>query len=835
MTTSSDLPRWARDSASALDRLEVHQAVLELPNGRRVNLVAASKDAILTTGHQIDGYLGQLRPLPTGTEPSDDDIWDALDHAVGHIESLVRGHDAFDIMTMLRQYMVPPDLAVWSESGSSLLDAWSAAEVVALVLLGLGLPTREPGLATRTATVIPELVSHAATVVQLASIMALVHFSRVGAVEPTAEGLSSMALRLSSHETSVRGRQYAVISEQINTALLRNDVSRRTFHAELGFTYDDVLATRGALVDTVGGAFEQASTTLLRAVERGVAPDAETAAAAKALFQNPALLQMVTAEQLAAGSPELTPKIAGLVLDRFSIRADGRTPRELVRAFVNGKNPLAGVAILHDPLRGYLPLPGALALDEIRRTCEATLKLTTSWTRYSRARDKSVEVLVADTLSEMVGGRGSLHRGLRYRDPQAGHDLSRGSTDYPSAPLAEADALLVLDGVAVCVEVKAGGLRPRARQGGLAQLEGDLEKTVKEAASQAERLRSLIVSHHGLWREDGQWLDLSHIQEVHAMVACLDDLGPLALSTSEMVRSEILPQAQLPWVVSVHDLLVVKDVLARPEQFLTYLRRRTNRDAALWITGSDELDILMWFVAGGFYFVPDPDRIHREHPGSKPPTARMRREYAEQGRTIVGTFTDPLDSHYYWLEGTSSRSVDCPRRGDPPDVLLRLVDTMRENNAPGWWRAGADLDGYSAKAQEQMAENITQMLALTNDDGQFHTFTTGGTDDTGRWILIFASGPVTPENCGHLEQYLAAKKHQDHADRALGALMNPDGSPNVTLWLAHPPEDDPALDALARAMRLIPADRAPSAIPPKAKARSRSKSKRRGARRRRRR
>jgi hypothetical protein len=37
--------------------------------------------------------------------------------------------------------------------------------------------------------------------------------------------------------------------------------------------------------------------------------------------------------------------------------------------------------------------------------------------------------------------------------------------------------------------------------------------------------------------------------------------------------------------------------------------RRTNRDAALWITGSDELDILMWFVCRGFYFVPDPDRI----------------------------------------------------------------------------------------------------------------------------------------------------------------------------------------------------------------------------------
>lgn len=532
MTTSSDLPRWARVSASKRDTLEVHQAVLELPNGQRVNLVAASRDAIATTSYQIDEYLGQLRHLPAGVEPSDDEIWNTLDFAVGHLESLVHGHDAFDVMTMLSQYMVPPDLAVWSESGSSLMDSWSAAEVVALVLLGLGLPTRENGLATRTPADIPILVSHAATVVQLASIKALTHFSRIGAGEPTAEGLSAMALRLSSHETSVRGRQYSVIAEQINAALLRSDVSKRTFLAELGFTYDDVVATRRALIDTIREAFDRASTTLVRAVERGVAPDAETTAAAKAIFQNPAVLQLVTADQLAAGSPELSPEVASLVLDRFSIRADGRTARELVRTFVDGKNPLAGVAMLHDHSRGYLPLPGALAQDEIRRTCEASLKLTASWTRYSRARDKAVELLVADTLSEVVGGRGILHRGLRYRDPQEGHDLSRDSTQHATAPLTEADALLLVDGVAVCVEVKAGGLRPRARQGGLSELEGDLEKTVKEAAGQADRLRSLIVTNHGLWGEDGQWIDLSQVQEVHAIVACLDDLGPLAGSST---------------------------------------------------------------------------------------------------------------------------------------------------------------------------------------------------------------------------------------------------------------------------------------------------------------
>jgi hypothetical protein len=90
-------------------------------------------------------------------------------------------------------------------------------------------------------------------------------------------------------------------------------------------------------------------------------------------------------------------------------------------------------------------------------------------------------------------------------------------------------------------------------------------------------------------------------------------------------------------------------------------------------------------------------------------------------------------------------------------------------------------------------------------------------DDTGRWIYICAAGPDTAANREHLRQYVTAKKHLEHANRALGAFLNTDGTPRLTLWIAHPPEDDPDLDALARAMRLIPPDRAPNSIPPKAK------------------
>jgi hypothetical protein len=312
---------------------------------------------------------------------------------------------------------------------------------------------------------------------------------------------------------------------------LRTAKTDAVFRDVLGFTYDDVLAVREAVIDLVGDSFEDALKQLQKAAETGGPPGATATEAARSLFETPSQLHSVTPEQIVRQAG-LGLAVVKAVLDLFSARPDGRSSGELVKAFCDGRNPMAGKAILHAPGRGYLPLPGAMALDEIRRTCEAPLKGTPSWTRYGRARDRAVESLVSDTIDAFLQGKATTYRNPRYRISASGHGLSSSSTTHPAAPVAEADALILLDGVALCVEVKAGDLRPRARQGGVAQLHGDLGKTVQDAAEQADRLRSIIETNGGLWLEDGTWLDLGDVQEIHSVVACLDDLGPLALATS---------------------------------------------------------------------------------------------------------------------------------------------------------------------------------------------------------------------------------------------------------------------------------------------------------------
>ena len=731
--------------------------------------------------------------------------------AVDELCALLSGHDAFDVMTMLRQYLVPPDLSHWRESETKVEGSWACAEIVALALLGMGFPTRSASNSKRTVEIIPEVVARAAHLLQLSDIDA------VGALAGGQHSeLSRVAWMLRTYETNVRGRQYTSIADRINDALLRRPRAAEIWTNELGYDLDDVLQVRAAIATICSSAYRANLDQLQRLAEIDPAEIDEIGRQAViTLIETPSDLYTLTVDQVADQSG-ISVTTVRAILNQFSIAANGGTAQDLVTSLIRGRNPMAGKAILRRD-NSYLVLPGAIAPGEVRRTCESQLKPPCpSWTSYDRQRKAGSEELTTKAIAQLTHGHGRRWANLEYRAPTSnkpGVDLSAQSTTSGDAELVESDLLLVLDGVALCVEVKAGDVRSRTRQGGLLQLTGDLEKTIKEAGDQADRLRSLITTHHCLWLKGGIWLDLSDVEEVHCIAVTVDDFGPVLLMMEQLVRAGTLTQTELPWIVGLHDLLVTADVLDEPSQFLTYLRRRTNRDASLWVTAADELDVLMWFVGGDFYFQADPDRLFALRPQDRPPTAKQRRTYSEQGRTAVGTFTDDLDAWYYWQEGSSSVEAECPRRQMDP-ALRAICDQLRQVQHEGWYRTGSDLDGLSAQAQRQLADAIRTTIQRTTADHKLHSCRFGGTDDTGRWRFIVVADTDATRGQSHLQSYVKAAKHNDGADRALGVLLSPDGSLLATAWNAHPPGPDATLDHLVHDLRLVPPDRLPRVLPP---------------------
>ena len=222
------------------------------------------------------------------------------------------------------------------------------------------------------------------------------------------------------------------------------------------------------------------------------------------------------------------------------------------------------------------------------------------------------------------------------------------------------------------------------------RLATDLEKTLKEGNEQAERLAALIRTNQGVWSREGKWIDLAEVGEVHSIIVMLDDMGPLSLSMNELANQGIVKTDEVPWIVSMHDLLVMSRTFDHPAQFLDYLRRRRGRKLATMVSGADELDMLMWFLNGGMYFEPNPEDVAAQLPLDLPVKGSDQRRFDKQGRVRLGTLTDPLDAWFYHQEGFSQTSVPKPVRSEEAWVEQYLT-VSESTKSPGWLRFGADL------------------------------------------------------------------------------------------------------------------------------------------------
>ncbi|ALV43208.1 hypothetical protein AU252_20280 [Pseudarthrobacter sulfonivorans] len=713
-----------------------------------------------------------------------DQVPSVLAEAVRSIRDGLGGMDLWDVLEVLRQLTAHGDLGEFRESLNTSLPA--VVEVVALIGLANDSDLEPPvnnASAGQKGPAIPQILEAAERIVRLAQLVAIssssdTHLGR------TAE-LTGL---LRTFEVTVRGRNYLSISRQIVQSIFGPAPIRDLTSRHASFTPDDVSGLWDAIQKCRQKKHEgniARFENLVEVTEAGVSLSPDQILEGRTLFESlfaaPGQGISFTAAELATLSG-LATNIVKDILNCFSLDSVPVSAYEACKKFVHGENLLSGKGMLRRA-DSYLAIGDPMPHDYVRPVIEARLKKHTKpWSQYQRHRDRWVESSAGETLAKLLGVSSSSVRSLEYRapDPAAGQcDLSKGSRDpFANSLDTEADALLVIDDVAVCVEVKAGSITDKARSGNVKRVETDLRKTIGEAAEQASRLESLVREHHGLWTPKGKWLDLSDVQEVHTVVVCLDDWGPLAIATDALVRAEILQSETIPWLVSLHDLLVISSIMTRPADFLTYLRRRTDPSTSRLLMASDELDIAMWYISGGLYFEPDPDSVHKRYPLTARPTQADRKLFRRSNvRTHVVTHTDPLDAWMYYTEGQTEIPAARPERKHVAPVE-ELVDSLHQRKVRGWLRAGADLAALSQESQELMAEHVQRIVAMTVQDAGFHTSLQTYAGPWGHLGFFIGSKPPTwaiAECADRLRNYVRLKKHQLQLDRSMGILIDTAG------------------------------------------------------------
>lgn len=782
-------------------------------SSERVSLQVVSENT-----HGLDRAVGYWAELMRSAESPQDLIPFLRGRIVASTRELVKvlnGFDSFDTLAFLRMSTRLGDFTDWRESNSTPETSYSAPEIVAHALLGMGLP-RTPLTGSFGHPPSPsELLRRAGSIMEDARCLAMTQ----GMLSDLP--LARLAGQFKGYELSVRGRQFSSVAEDINTGLLGRPAVEAILRGTLGFIAADVRAVRVAGTDLLEsrffGARDRVGDLTQQHPKGAPLTDNEEAG-----FTADMVLMMaecrrygaVNATDVAAraGVPEDT---ARLLLDYFGATRPDVDAAEMVDRFCRGERiqPWGCIADNGE----YLILDGFLGEDELRRDLERGLVGTKQWTSYDRQRARFAEDRTVEALRQMLGGEQPRWQAQMYLVPADGGDpTTLAATANPAAAArktVESDALFVVDGVALCVEVKAGSITDRARGGNVQRLARDLTKTLQDANEQADRLATLIRTNHGVWDAQKRWIDLSEIREIHSIVVSLDDLGPLSLSMNELVAHGVIDTATVPWVVTLHDLIVMGKVLDHPAQFLSYVRRRCGRRLATMVSGVDELDMLMWFIDGGMYFDLDPREVAAQLPVDRPVTQAQQRRFDQQPAVHLGTMTDPLDAWFYWRDGLSQRQVPKPTRREAPWIEV-FLDSSETAKMPGWLRIGADMVGLSSQDQGRRGTALRDQCRAARKTGAERSLTAHVVNEQGPWLMVVVIRPKDPEMS---RLYTTAKKYQTRSDRSILLVLDTDGRIIGVTYDDQPWEQSDEREAAVAALPLMSVEETFRPRPPQGK------------------
>lgn len=745
------------------------------------------------------------------------------DHVNNIVESL-KDADAFDVIELMRMRELPMFLEGYRESVEDHLP--SAVELIAIILLTRGqrAPVERPTATTRPAGTIPDLHERAAEMLTLGS------FTLLDAGERNEHGaLTALSASYVSHDLTVQFKQYLHVHDEINSALFASEHIGDLLVDTLGFSYEDFLAVRNAIAqvhgekffalrDATAGMFEQR-----HAKANDPAFLAEARTALSSMLEFPGRRAALTVEEIAE-SANVDPGRALAVLELFSLPFEEADALAAVQRFLGGDNAFRSASLVRDADGVYVSTGKPIGTDCFRLVAEEALKRSApKFKRYEKRRALVSEQLALERLGTLLGADAA-HANLKYFRANPDVDVARLGPDAENittfAEQTEADGLFLVEDVAICVEVKAKSLSSAARRGKVQRLSADLRETVGSATTQALRLEDHIRTNGGLWLENRTWLDLSEIREIRSVTVFLDDFGPISTALDELVRADVIKSERFPWLITLHDLTIISEVLDRPAEFLLYLRRRTESEVSLTFKAIDELDLFMLFLSGGLWVEPDPDRVSEEFLGVPRPTGKDRRRFRESAMpTRVMTHTDPLDAWVYFREGSSTEEAPKPVF-EAMTSVNELVDFLQDGRKPGWFRFSSDLLNLAEEGQESVGEMIEQLVAKTADDGLHHNSLMTFAGAWGYPTLFMGTKPKgmsDQEASRRLAIYGFTKKHQIKSDRALMVIFDEQAQVRSIRYDNSLPAENKELDDAAVEMGLIPSAVMGRPVPPSAR------------------
>lgn len=167
----------------------------------------------------------------------------------------------------------------------------------------------------------------------------------------------------------------------------------------------------------------------------------------------------------------------------------------------------------------------------------------------------------------------------------------------------ETDAIIIYDTVLFIIETKGHRITDKAKSGNMQRTESHLKQIVKESYEQGIRTLKYIEDN-----DVAEFTDQSSAKfkikrddfdEIVIVSLTLEPIGNLTTSIRTTDTLGYFKHGHFPWIISIYDLIVIRDMIENPFLFIHYLRRRKLFLSHNHVSTYEEADVLSYFLYNG--------------------------------------------------------------------------------------------------------------------------------------------------------------------------------------------------------------------------------------------
>ena len=316
----------------------------------------------------------------------------------------------------------------------------------------------------------------------------------------------------------------------------------------------------------------------------------------------------------------------------------------------------------------------------------------------------------------------------------------------------ESDGIIVWDDCLFILESKGNRITDSAKRGGVSRVEKHLDEIFKKAYSQGAKTLEYIDSKDFVEFKPKNQKPVSiksnDFKHKFIIINSFAPLGHIAPLIKKSYSLDFFQGEHYPYIVSIYDILVLRDILDFPSLFPYYIERRSKFFEEKKYRITDEIDVLGNFLNYGLYFGGiDPEN--------------------EMDTITLPQFLDEFNQYYFYLEGITKKTY--PKPSYKLDrKMRRLIDIIENSSVRHRTSATLFLLDLSPQTQKEFISRLEKIKKAVRKDKEVHDFTLVGRHENKKWGITYMTHPDKHFLTRKLKEYCHFKLLQQGADKWIG-------------------------------------------------------------------